>query len=355
MLPTAHGMYAKSLVNQNRVQEGLAEFERALALLLDVEGPNSFETASAFGIVGMLREELGDYAKADEAFSNSVKSYDAAMLARPGDVGERAENIRLVFSRVAALKRRLGQEAAARALEVRIAGLPAASAPAAAAPLEPEPPPSKVIGAIPCFGSFGIRLTEDDVRQIRSGLPAGSQLWFIVSERQFPGRVERLNVEVYLRPDVDTPDLRRGRIVWVTGDLQGPDAFGGKTAWRSVGVAFDYVQMPAAGSDPAGAWLARPTRPIKITSFDRARPFTNAEIQSVIRFVRMAAAKTSKANTPPRLFSDLQPWIITAVTRDLDGTVRVSLANPDPSGPRGQMALLKPSGSSWAVMQLSER
>ena len=354
MLPTAHGIYGRSLLNQNRTQEAVAEFERARSLVVEIEGPGSFETAAAHGIVGMLQEDLRDFAKADESFTQSVKSYDAAMQARPKDVAARTENIRLILQRAAALKRRLGQEAAARALEAKIVTLPAAPPPEAA--LEPEPPPAKLVGSIPCFGSLGIQLTEDDVRQIRAELPAGAQPWFIVSKRKWPGAVEGVDVEVYLQPDVSTPELRRGRIVWVMGKLQRPDAFDAKTTWRTFGLGpFEYVQVPPTGSDPAGVWTPMATRPIRVASFDPARPFTNVEIQALVKFVRSTAARTPSAGTPPRLFSDLQPWIITELTRDPDGSVQLWLVNPDSSGPRGQNAVLKPSGSTWTIAQLSGR
>ena len=167
--------HASSLVAAGRVHEAIPELERAIEIrAARVKGFDA-DIAESHVILGVLQQQVGEYTKADAEFATGVAMYTGAQERVPAMRDEYAARLKQALVRHAALKRLMGDAGGSAALEARAAATRAVATPAP--PPAPAPRTSRTAGDLPVTEPSDGRLTDDDVRQIRSALPAGEKPW----------------------------------------------------------------------------------------------------------------------------------------------------------------------------------
>jgi tetratricopeptide (TPR) repeat protein len=332
--------YGQSLYRQGRLPEALVQFERALAARLTRPSPGDADIAALYAVIGMLHDQLGQLTQADEAFTKAVQEYERAIAQVPEFAERYRRTLKITLEQQAAVKRRLGQTAAAGGLEARSAALPT---PPSARPR--TPPPVKTIGSIVCVGESAVRLTEDDVTQIRKKLPAGAAPWVILDDSEGPQKAAF--VKVYLQPSTDQPAVRRGGVAFATSTTG---------RWDVTPAAnIEYVQIPPTSREPLVAWGRIQDRPFEVAYPSQAAPMSNTELIDLVTFLRRTAASTppTQAGSRPRFFTDLQPWPIGSMMGEPKEGLRVFLVHPDSPDGGTQIALLRRTAGAWAIVELS--
>ncbi len=348
----AYELYGESLFRQWRFTEAIAQLERALALRLAEARPSPGAIAMNHAMIAMLHQASNDLTKADESFALARAAYESAITAAGDAPGTLGEGLRTVLVRHAEVKRALGRDVEALTLERRADALPVAPAAPGTAP--PGPPPVAIVDALPCFGASAAAMKDEDVRAIRRLLPPGTRPWFIAGDVEVRG-MPNVAVAVYLHAETTTPQMRRGRLVTMIGELSSTAGAAASRTWTALqGLSEEYAQVPPAGNEPSDVWLPEASRPFRLAALDSVPRFTDAELIELVDFLRTTAAKSSRP-TPgarPRLFTDLQPWTITSITREQVAEVQIVLQ--DTSGPngRGQIASLRRRGTTWEIVEL---
>jgi tetratricopeptide (TPR) repeat protein len=335
---TLHG---QSFLVNRRFEEALKAFEQALAFRRGDAGPDDEGMASLFEIVAVTHVAKGDSRKADEAFAAAVKSYEGA-IARTRTLQQAyTTRLRATLLRYSDYKRAIGEPLAADALKAKADALP-----------KPTPPVDnvsamRVIDGVRCMGPYVAYFTGDDIRQIRALMPKGAPpLWLIMSLGQYSNNAWR--IDAYLEPDRTISGVRLGRVAGLSAALPAKDVLTGAKSWKQDVRITAYAQTPLAGSDPRDVASERhPNRPALITPMGDLAMLTDEEIMSVLTFVRSSAVKSSSA---PRLSTDVQPWVISDITKWSSGEVHVYLV--EPLGRRTQLIRLVRNGVSWTIREL---
>jgi TonB family protein len=346
----AAGDLAHALMAAGRLREAIAQMERALVLraksLTPPDTPAADAgTADASQILAVLHHRLGDRDKADSLFSTAVAIYDEALKASPEMRAMYEPLLKIALERHAALKREIGDETAASALEARRRALN---------PPEPVGLPTaktmstRTVGTLRIEEPADSRLGEDDLRQIRALIARegkGRGMWLLQSDGPQPQYKDRCwwAVDAYLEPDVSTTTFRRGRIeMLLTTSCPSSDVTV-RRRWEVAKTESSYVQVATSGGSPASE------PPIRLQAYANRSSKSTDDVLSIVAFVRSNA----HASETSRLLSDIQPWRITEIHDFDDGQVRVRLEDPT-SVDRGQIVVLRRSDTGWVIVEMSE-
>lgn len=336
-----YSMHGQSLLTNGRFDEALKAFDQALVFRRGQAGLDDEGMASLFEIVAVTQAAKGDSQKADEAFAAAVKSYEGAIARTPAFKEQYTVRLQATLLRYSNYKRVIGQPAAADALKAKVDGLPKPTA-------RPENVSTmRVIDGVRCTGPYANYFTQDDIRQIRAIMPKGAPpLWLVISVGQYSGNTWR--ADAYLEPDRTTSEVRMGRVAGISTVLSAENVLTGPKMWKQDVRIMAYVQTPLKGSDPldvASEW--HPNRPAESSAMGDLPLLTDEEVMSVLTFVRGRAVK---AGSTPRLSTDVQPWLISRITRWSPTEVWVSLV--EPTGRREQTIRLLRDGASWTIREL---
>ena len=319
--------------------EAIPELERAIEIrAARVKGFDA-DIAESHVILGVLQQQVGEYTKADTEFATGVAMYTGAQERVPAMRDEYAARLKQALVRHAALKRLMGDAGGSAALEARAAATRAVATPAP--PPAPAPRTSRTAGDLPVTEPSDGRLTDDDVRQIRSALPAGEKPWRLDLQTQTSSSGPVWRVDAFLTPDVATRAFRRGRFASLT-TASPPGVREASRVWRRVHANFHYVQVAGPGGD------ASAEEPIRVQAAPNSPPPTDDELTGIIGMIRARAAP----KPTDRLMSDIQPWPLTNIIMVSADELRIHLS--DPSDDRhSQNVSARRKGGQWTVVELS--
>ena len=259
-------MHANSLARVDRLPEAITELKRAVALRETVASQADADTADGYFAIGMLQQRLGNGKDADEAFSTSVRMHEAALKAVPKMRDLYLPRYQRALQAHAALKRQVGDTAAAEALESRTSALPRP----ATVDLSRR---VRTAGDLRLLEPTTSPLTAEDVTQIRGVLEKGGlRAWMLThygsSERD--GTPEWI-VEVFLTPATATT-VPRGECAVVTRK--------GSSAWEVQKAHWFWMRIPMEGEDPTNAF------PLKVQPAPNSPPPSTNEVVELVKMVR---------------------------------------------------------------------
>ena len=259
-------LHANSLARVDRLLEAIGELKRAVALRETVAGQADADTADGYFAIGMLQQRLGNTKDADEALTTSVRMHEAALKAVPTLRDVYLPRYQRALQAHAALKRQLGDTAAAEAIESRTSALP-------------RPATVDLSRRISTAGDLRLLepttspLAAEDVTQIRAVLAkAGLRAWMLThsgpSERD---GIPEWIVEVFLTPAIATT-AQRGECAVVTRK--------GSSAWEVQKAHWFWMQIPMEGEDPTTAF------PLKVQPAPNSPPPSTNEVVDLVKMVR---------------------------------------------------------------------
>ena len=334
--------YAVALVQAGRTAEALPELEQALQIWIGDAGENDADAADQIAIIAVVHQRLGDHAKADQAFTRAERAFQGAIdRARqaPSDYFER-------FGRVlglhAALKRQIGQEDAARALETRAAGIVASGPP-------PRTESMRVVAGVMCLCPDAPHFDEAEVSAQIKVIPATARAWFVVAEGGMAAG--KSSASVFGVAEASGAGYRAGSIGTVTWGRPVPPPVKDRWAFNR----FDEMWIQLT-DDGAGARMPSSRRdpdwPITVMWALKNGTYSVADTVALARFVRDEGRKTGAAGRPvPNLSREIQPWPIESMGPMGSGTVMVMLG--DPNRRHRQRITLRKTPSGWAVVSIA--
>ena len=341
----------QSLLLNGRGAEGIQQLLRAIDVRRRPGVPDDADIGGLERIVALGYRLQNDAANAERYFAMAEATIEAAIARSPLQAPPYTATVQAILRDHAAFKRANGDEAGARTLETRAAAV------GSSAPSGPEPP-VRMVGGLPTIGVESSRLTDADIQQIRSLLPGTSKPWLVVSGGEMVGSpragVRQVSwlVQVYLQPDSTSPQLRRGKILFVQALLPTSGAFDRRTAWNVWPTrGTSYAQAPLSGrssSDVTGEHDLN--RPFSVTEGPNGERLTDEDLVTILGVLRRSAERRSPG--PPQVFTEIQPWTITDIHWDGQTAVRVNLLDSNPASTRGQSVQLRRSPSGWIVTEI---
>jgi hypothetical protein len=290
---------------------------------------------------------LGNLAAADALYGSSIATLERAVEATPSFRDKYNDHLAVVLERAAELKRALGSSADANALDGRAASVPSA---APDAPL----PAMRRDGNTILAGSLGPTLNGDDLRQLRALVPAGKETWLITASHELIAPDRRLLAEIYLDPDMEQANLRRGRVITAEAIVKSDAKLDGKKIWTDAKLTIGYAQVALPGRDPMDLrGHDDPNLPALVPQMAAGVSVTHAELVSVVAFIRSASSPSQGAAGFDfgELYKRVQPWPIADITKWSEDNLEVRLV-PQTTARRGQRIKLKASGKGWTIVEL---
>jgi hypothetical protein len=113
----ARAWLGHALLFQRKSKEALAQYRQELELVQSVVKPMEAEVASAHRHLAMAHSLVGDAVQADQELGLAISIMEAAIINLPSERGRYEEQLRTILRERAHVKRQLGDEAAAVALE----------------------------------------------------------------------------------------------------------------------------------------------------------------------------------------------------------------------------------------------
>jgi TonB-like protein len=341
----------QSLLLNGRDAEGIQQLLRAIEVRRQPGVPDDADIGNLERIVALGYRLQNDVANAERYFAMAEATIEASIARSPFQSPPYSAALQAVLRDHAAFKRANGDESGARALETRAAAV-AASTPSS------RETTIRMVGALPCMGPESSRLTDADIERIRGLLPPKAEPWLCMSEGESVGApepgVRRISwlVQVYLQPDSMSPQLRRGRIVFVEALLPARSAFDKRGAWQIWPTAgTSYGQAPVSGRNPSDVTGEQDlNRPFSVTEGPNGERLTDEDLVGIVGLLRRSAERRSQG--PPQVFTEVQPWAITDVHWDGQNAVSVHLLDPEPASTRGQLVLIRRSPNAWLVAQI---
>jgi tetratricopeptide (TPR) repeat protein len=120
---TAEQWLGHAILAQGRPDEALLHYTRGLNIATTVMGSDDSELAGAYRNVAMAYAVSGQWTTADEFYSRAVSTFEAAIRARPSMASRYTSGLRSALTDHAKVKRALGDETAAAALEAKASQL----------------------------------------------------------------------------------------------------------------------------------------------------------------------------------------------------------------------------------------
>ena len=115
----ARAWLGHALLFQRKSKEALEQYTQELELVQSVLKPTEAEVASAYRHLAMAHFLLGDSPRADQELGRAVSIMEAAIINLPSEKLRYQEQLRTILGERAQVKRQLGDEVAAAALEKR--------------------------------------------------------------------------------------------------------------------------------------------------------------------------------------------------------------------------------------------
>ena len=312
----AFTLHANSLALVDRLAEAIGALKRAIAFRETVAGQADADTADGYFAVGMLQQRLGNMKDADEAFSTSVRMHEAALKSATTLRDVYLPRYERALRAHAALKRQLGDAAAAATLESRTSALPRPA---------PKDPSRRIrtAGDLRLLEPTTSPLAVADLAQIRAALAkAGLRAWMLdhhgPSERN--GTSEWL-VDVFLAPTAVTTTTRRGDCAVVRRT--------GSAAWEVQKAHWFWMQIPMEGETADTAF------PLKVQPAPNSPPPSTSEVVDLVKMVR--------ANP------EVKAWPMEIIVLWADGA-RVMLE--EHATRAGQSITLRRQGETWTIADI---
>ena len=190
-------------------------------------------------------------------------------------------------------------------------------------------PPPLVVGA---------PITVRDVGEITALAGSEPPVWMIKVSKECP-RSPCIAV-AYLRPEVETPALRRGHLMWLTGDTRGddPKKIVWHAHWREA-----WAQVAVPGK-PFGKELGRPS---DITGWFLVRgQIPDQQLVDVVRFIRSRPLYE-------RISRGLKDLPISAVVLDSNGAITVHGQIDEGGMLTTQEVKLSQEAGGWKIKSVS--
>jgi len=343
----ARAAFATSLIRAGRTGDGLDLMKRVLDERVARTGADDADVAEGYRAIGITYQRTGDLVNADKYLTQAVTSFERALASLPDFRDMYAPRMSRAIRDLAAVKRARGDEAVASSLEDR-----ARAVTASATVIAPPVVPMRSIANITCIGPLVSILTGNDVAAIRTVAtsPGGPAPWLLITRTSGFGSARGGGsqtfwpIDVYLKPDVVTPSLRRGQLVSVAAATASANDYALRQAWTKMPrLDVSYAQVLLPGRDPNEVTSDRDlNRPIQIFGGPMSTALSDAEVLSLVRFLR------DEAKSSGRAFTDIQPWAITEVFVMQTG-VMVSLIDSDPAKLGGQSVELQRKNGTWVI------
>jgi hypothetical protein len=349
----ALGLYAVSLVSEERLTESLTSLDRALVIRRQ-RYEDDADAADLQVIAAQVQIAMGNAAAATALFESAIATYEKE-IARPSSLQEQSRQ------RLAAIRKQFGE------LKLATGHRDEEGDPDRRADARPSAvvlPPPRRAGNIDLMGSIGPLLTDDDLRQLAALLPGGQGVWLIVANDQRFDSERRLEVDIFDTATRWSRNFSQGRMARAEATLLAADGIETKKSWK---VLFQspYIQIPMGDRDALGALLFdtsrlrsnddrnRPT--IILPSVAGPTPDTD-EILSAIKFVRALAGtrRTAFAGDadPAVTYTEVQAWPIESLNRGSNNTIELRLVHDTATDRRAQRVVIKRNGNGWTIVEM---
>jgi hypothetical protein len=209
------------------------------------------------------------------------------------------------------------------------------------------------------WGPTGQHLTTDDISQIEGLVSAAGtpRLWIVIGVRTAPRAPGTWSVDVYLTPDVATPELRRGPVARLEASIPAIDGYAAHKPWKLSGYRRRYAQVAVAGRAAGDLVNERGLdRPFTTLELSNTEKLNDGDLVSLVRFVRTSPANPQAAEgtslvagSPLAVRGD---WPILDVSPNDATTVDVRSLDLRPLGYEGQVVTVGRRPGGWSVISV---
>ncbi len=164
------------------------------------------------------------------------------------------------------------------------------------------------------LGERGGDLRADDLAALLSSVAPDGSVWLVSVGEAWVLSPPNLTALVYLDPENSTPELRRGRAIWL--DQESVSEGSSRYEWKRRGAVVKWAQVAVEGKR-FGSKLSKPGK--------LDRPFivqgdmSDADVVSLVRFVRTSPSRPTRQTENPD-----GTWSVEETIESVDGTDPVS-------------------------------
>jgi hypothetical protein len=206
-------------------------------------------------------------------------------------------------------------------------------------------------------GPTATRLTDDDLRQVRSLAANAGSTWLMLAERPEKSMPDQWPVNLYFEPRESATAVRRGRLGFLKAQLVAPGDYSGVRQWELLPFSLDWAQVPSEPGRPLRVDTDQ-DRPFAIVSF-RADDGTHQELLDIVTLIRSsplvpAAAAEKWTRGDERIKAQVNgAWAIDRLTLVQPGSAEVALIDAGAADRSGQYVKPRLAGRAWGVAELS--